>query len=70
MGCSNQTQNGCSPDVGLISRRAITVEEYLNQCIETARKHVENLCIAKAKAETLGILKYPHAELMDMLAIF
>lgn len=67
MNCLTPSSDGCS-----VPKRAepVTVEEYLNQRIETARKHVEFLCIAKAKAETLGLLKYPHSELTDMLAIF
>lgn len=70
MSCTDShNSNGC-----LIAqaKRAdpATVEEYLNERIELARKQVENLCIAKAKVETLGLLKYPHSELTDMLAIF
>ena len=67
MNCLTPSSDGCS-----VPKRTepVTVEEYLNQRIENARKHLENLCIAKTKAETLGLLKYPHAELMDMLAIF
>lgn len=70
MSCTDShNSNGC---VIAKPKRAepVTVEEHLNERIESARKHVENLCIAKAKVETLGLLKYPHSELIDMLAIF
>ena len=61
-------QNACEVRRGV--RQAETVEAVFSQRIEEARKNVERLCIAKAKVETLGLLKYPHSELMDMLAIF
>jgi len=51
-------------------RREQTVEEFLNERIEYSRLEVEKLCIAKAKAETLGLLKYPYGELCKILAIF
>lgn len=48
----------------------VTVEEVLNEQIERARKNVEQLCISKAKAETLGLLKYPYHEMVSILAIY
>lgn len=72
MGCTNQLQNGCSPDVGLIPKRAEqkTVGDYLDERIAYARSEVERLCVAKAKAEALNILKWPHQQLHDIVAVF
>lgn len=65
------SSNGCSSDVGLVPQRVPpTVEEVLNEQIERARKNVEQLCIAKAKAETLGLLKYPYNEMVAILGIY
>ena len=38
-----------------------TVGKSLDSRIKRAREHVEELCILKAKADTLGILDYPQA---------
>lgn len=47
-----------------------TVEDFYSRRIEEARKNVERLCIAKAKAEALNIHKYPYRELLDTLQIW
>lgn len=44
-----------------------TIRTNLDEEIKRARERVENLCIAKAKAETLGILDYPHKEVVKIL---
>lgn len=60
------TEAGCQ----VPQQREQTVEEVLTERIEYSRKEVERLCIAKAKAETLGLLKYPYQEMCKILAIF
>ena len=47
-----------------------TIEDFYSRRIEEARKTVERLCIAKAKAEALNIHKYPYRELLDTLQIW
>jgi hypothetical protein len=44
-----------------------TIREVLDEQIEISRKHTEKLCIAKAKAETCGLLDYPHRAIYEML---
>jgi len=44
-----------------------TVGQSLDSRIKHARQQVEALCIAKAKAEALGILDYPQ-EFMEQIA--
>ena len=40
--------------------RQQTVGENLDQRIAACRQRLEELCIIKAKAETCGLLDYPH----------
>ena len=40
-------------------RAPLTIREELDRRIENARKHVEDLCIAKAKLEALNVLDHP-----------
>lgn len=47
--------------------RVSTVEETLNDQIASTRKRLEELCIAKAKLETLGLSQYPYSELTKLL---
>lgn len=49
-----------SKDSEAVSIAAQTIGQRLDNRIAYARKEVERLCIAKAKAEALGILDYPH----------
>lgn len=69
---SNQPQNVCDPAVGSIPKRAEqkTVGDYLDEKIAYARSEVERLCVAKAKAEALNILKWPHQQLHNIVAVF
>lgn len=60
----NDCQAGCNP------RSTETVESVFNHQIEEARKNVERLCIAKARAEALNLHKYPYHELVDTLRIW
>ena len=62
-------QDGCGAASNQ-SRKVETVEEVYNRRIEEARKKVESLCIAKAKAEALNLHKAPYAELVDILQIW
>jgi hypothetical protein len=50
-----------------IAREPRTVGQSLDSRIKHARQQVEQLCIAKAKAEALGILDYPQ-EFVEQLA--
>ena len=61
-------QNACEASRGV--RQAETVEAVFNKRIEEARKNVERLCIAKAKAEALNLHKFPYSELVDILQIW
>ena len=61
-------QNACEVRRGV--RQAETVEAVFSQRIEEARKNVERLCIAKAKAEALNLHKFPYSELVDILHIW
>ena len=54
------------PDVGTNAKEIriappepMTVGKSLDSRIKRAREYVEELCILKAKADTLGILDYP-----------
>lgn len=49
-------RDGCSPSS---SERQQTVRENLDMRIQASRKRTEELCVMKAKADTLGILDYP-----------
>ena len=56
------------PDVGTDAKEIriapsepMTVGKSIDSRIKRAREHVEELCILKAKADTLGILDYPQA---------
>lgn len=64
------------PDIGVndtngkseaVAQKSRTVGQSLDVRIKRARQQVEQLCIAKAKAEALGILDYPQ-EFMEQLA--
>lgn len=44
-----------------------TLRQYLDRRIANARQIVEDACIAKAKAETLGLLDVPHAALANLV---
>lgn len=44
-----------------------SVSEDLDARIKACKQHLENLCIAKAKTETLGINEYPMRELEKIL---
>lgn len=44
-----------------------SVKEVLDEEILRARKHLEDLCIKKAKLETLGLLELPYGELNRLL---
>lgn len=62
-------QNGCCINEAK-SEPIETLEDFYSRRIEEARKSVERLCIAKAKAEALNIHKYPYRELLDTLQIW
>ena len=66
---TNRALNCCG-EIAKQARLIETVEDMYNQRIEEARKNVERLCIAKAKAEALNIHKYPYAELVNTLQIW
>lgn len=40
------------------ARKIVTIRETLDRRIEAARKHVEDLCITKAKLEALNVLDH------------
>ena len=42
-----------------------TVGQYLDQRILDARKHLETVCILKAKAEASGLLDFPRDFVRD-----
>ena len=44
----------------------VTIEQLFNKEIAQARTTLEKLCIAKAKAETLGMLQYPAQGLREV----
>jgi hypothetical protein len=43
-----------------------TVKEVLDNNIALARRHVEELCIKKAKLETLNMLDMPYFQVADL----
>lgn len=56
------------PDVGVTSagspkvpQKQQTVGEHLDERIAAVRQQVEEMCILKAKADTLGLLNYPQS---------
>ena len=60
--------DGCSQTVsGHVAQRIVTVGDHLDNKIKCARQRVQELCVAKAKAEALGILDYPQ-EFIDQLS--
>ncbi len=63
-----QETDGCAEPVS-VCRKDETLEESLNHRIAAARKHVEELCVLKAKAEALGILQYPR-DFIESVAYF
>ena len=70
MNCENTMcgQNGAS--VGQVPVAQIpqrTVREDLDRRIKNARQQVEDLCILKAKADTVGILDYPHEFITNLV---
>lgn len=44
-----------------------TLGQELDAGIMQARKHLEQLCVSKAKAEVLGLLDSPHRDLMQIV---
>ena len=58
MGCINQETDGCSAPQKK-EQRPLTIREELDRKIKAARKHVEELCITKAKLEALNVLDHP-----------
>ena len=51
--------DACSVNTSPQKGEEQTIEEHLNERITNARKQVEQLCVLKAKVETLQMLKYP-----------
>lgn len=47
--------------------KSVTIGEHLDRRIATARKNVEDLCVAKAKLEALNVLNHPIDLYQDML---
>ena len=45
-----------------------TLREHLDDRIARARQELENLCIIKAKAETLQVLNYPMSFIYQLTA--
>jgi hypothetical protein len=60
MGYLNST-NECSA-----KKSDPTIKEVLDARIEQARKRVEELCIKKAKLETLNMLDMPWYQIQDL----
>lgn len=58
MSCINQETDGCSA-LQKKAQRPMTIRDELDRKIDNARKHVEDLCITKAKLEALNVLDHP-----------
>lgn len=46
---------------------SVTVGQAFDEEINRVKQQLERLTIAKAKAETLGMLNYPHSDLRAIL---
>jgi hypothetical protein len=67
--CEQTTNAGAA--VGIVARvnpntEAETIGDLLNERIKNARKHLEELCIKRAKAEASGLDKFPAEVVHDM----
>lgn len=67
------SSNACSNKSGGIfgastqKLNPVTIGEHLDRRIATARKNVEDLCVAKAKLEALNVLNHPIDLYQEML---
>ncbi len=52
------------------TRDTLTVDEVFAERIEQARKHLEQLCIKRAKLEALGMKDYPYREIIGLLETY
>jgi hypothetical protein len=59
--------NQCGPSECNQSLPQPTVGDYYNRIIQETKLTLERVTIAKAKAETLGMLNYPVQDLRDIL---
>jgi hypothetical protein len=66
--CTEQQVNTVSRNTE--GRKILTVEEYFDVQIQAARKHVEELCIKKAKLEALQLHKVPYDELHQLVQCY
>jgi len=44
-----------------------TIRQHLDDRIKNLRQDLEDACVRRAKAETLGILEYPISQLHDII---
>lgn len=50
--------------------KVLTVDEVFKQQIEQARKHVEELCIKRAKLEALNMSSMPYNQIRNLLEFY